>query len=386
MKQAAGVEGYEVAKQLYMAMELSSRTWKLGFSTGAGKIRIRDVGAGQIGEVLKEIAISKEKLRVDPGAPVVACFEAGRDGHWLYRWLISAGVKALEIDSSSIEKARHGRGVKTDRVDVEKLLDLLMRYHTGYRQAFRVVHVPSEEAEDVRRLHRERDRLVKERTRLKNQMRSHLVTVGQPELTLSRRKFEEWLEALNDGVGKPLPPLLKAELKRTWRRYCLTEDLLKEVETGIAAELEGDTRLGAQRRTLEGLKSIGPVGSRTLSGELFSWRTFRNGKQVGSAAGLTPTALQSGRLSREQGIGKQGNWRVRWVMIELSWQWLKHQPESALSTWYRARFGRGGKRMGRVGIVALARKLLVALWRYVEHGVVPTGAQFKPGFTIEAAK
>ena len=183
-----------------------------------------------------------------------------------------------------------------------------------------------------------------------------------------------------------MPPLLKAELKRTWRRYCLTEDLLKEVEAGIAAELEGDTRLGVQRRSLEGLKGIGPVGSRMLSGEMFSWRTFTNGKQVGSAAGLTPTALQSGRLSREQGIGKQGNWRVRWVMIELSWQWLKHQPESALSTWYRARFGHGGKRMGRVGIVALARKLLVALWRYVEQGVVPTGAQFKPGFTIEAAK
>lgn len=386
MEQAVVVEGSEVAKQLYMAMELSSRTWKLGFSTGGGKQRIRDVGAGQLGEVLKEMAVSKEKLRVGPETKVIACFEAGRDGHWLYRWLVSEGVETLEIDSSSIEKARRGRGVKTDRVDVEKLLDLLIRYNTGYRQAFRVVHVPSEEAEDARRLHRERDRLVKERTRLKNQMLSQLVTLGQPELKLKRGGFETWLDELKDGVGKLLPLLLKAELKRTWRRYCLTEDLLKEVEAEFAAELQGDTRLGAQRRSLEGLKGIGPVGSRTLSGELFSWRTFRNGKQVGSAAGLTPTALQSGRLSREQGIGKQGNWRVRWVMIELSWLWLKHQPESGLSKWFRARFGGNGKRMGRVGIVALARKLLVALWRYVEHGVVPTGAQFKPEFTSEAAK
>jgi transposase len=376
MEQAAQVAGYEAGETLYMAMELSSRRWRLGFSNGS-KSRQKTVQAGDRGAVHREIALAKERLRLPPDARVVACLEAGRDGHWIYRWLRADGIEALEIDSSSIEKPQGRRHVKTDRVDVEKLLDLLIRYGNGYRQAFRVVRVPSEEAEAGQRLHREHQRLINQRTRVKNQMQSLLVIRGVKGLVLTRQ-FETWLEEVRDWSGKPLSAVHRAELTRLFQLYRLIQGQLREVEKAYQAELQSDTRLGLQRRRLEMLKGVGPQSSRILSAEAFAWREFRNTKEVGSVAGLTPTPSQSGELSREQGISKHGNWRLRWIMIELAWQWLRHQPDSALTQWYGQRFGYGGKRMRRIGLVALARKLLIALWRYVEHGVVPAGAQFKP--------
>jgi transposase len=376
MEQAAQVAGYEAGETLYMAMELSSRRWRLGFSNGS-KSRQKTVQAGDRGAVHREIALAKERLRLPPDARVVACLEAGRDGHWIYRWLRADGIEALEVDSSSIEKPQGRRHVKTDRVDVEKLLDLLIRYGNGYRQAFRVVRVPSEEAEAGQRLHREHQRLINQRTRVKNQMQSLLVIRGVKGLVLTRQ-FETWLEEVRDWSGKPLSAVHRAELTRLFQLYRLIQGQLREVEKAYQAELQSDTRLGLQRRRLEMLKGVGPQSSRILSAEAFAWREFRNTKEVGSVAGLTPTPSQSGELSREQGISKHGNWRLRWIMIELAWQWLRHQPASALTQWYGQRFGYGGKRMRRIGLVALARKLLIALWRYVEHGVVPAGAVFKP--------
>jgi len=374
--QAAQVKGYEVNTVLYMAMELSNSKWKLGFGNGA-KLRRKSIEARDRQRLLEEVALAKSKLKLPEDARVVCCFEAGRDGHWIHRWLESEGFEVLEIDSSSIETARGRKHVKTDRIDVEKLLDLLIRYHCfGLRQAFRVVRVPSVAAEAGQRLHREDEYLLRQRTRISNRIKGLLVAQGLVEVPL-RGDFAAWLDQVQLWNGEGLSAELKRELKRLHTQYAVFDSQLRELAAVYAAEFMADTALSEKRRRLESLKSVGPKSSRVLSAEVFSWREFANGKQVGAFAGLTPTPSQSGDSETEQGISKAGNRRVRRVMIELAWLWLRWQPESALSQWFKRRFAHGGKRLRRIGIVALARKLLIALWRYVEQGVIPEGAVLK---------
>lgn len=368
----AAVAGYEAGQVLYMALELSNRTWRLGFSNGS-KVRQKSVEARALPQVLHEITLAKAKLGLAADVRVVACYEAGRDGHWIYRWLREAGVEALVIDSSSIERAQGRKHVKTDGMDVERLLDLLMRYCLGFRRSFRVVRVPDEATEAGMRLHREDAYLVKARGRVANRIRGLLAAQGLVDVPLGR-KFESWLDGVKVWNGQGLSAELKAELLRMHEQYELFGRQLKAVAAAYKTEVESKkTVIGQQRARLEMLKGVGPKSSRVMSGEAFSWRRFDNQKQVGSMAGLTPTPDQSGDLSRERGIGKHGNPRVRHMAIELAWLWLRWQPQSALSQWFHERFG-GGKRMRRVGIVALARKLLIALWKYLEQGVVPAGA------------
>ncbi|MEN8132762.1 MAG: IS110 family transposase [Pseudomonadota bacterium] len=374
--QAAQVKAYESGAVLYMAMELSNSKWKLGFSNGS-KLRRKSIDARDRHRCLEEVALAKAKLKLAADAPVVCCFEAGRDGHWIHRWLESEGFEVLEIDSSSIETARGRKHVKTDRVDVEKLLDLLIRHHCfGLRKAFRVVRVPCAAAEAAQRLHREDEYLLKQRTRISNRIKGLLAAQGVVEVPL-RGDFSAWLDQLrlwNDGA---LSAQLKTELRRLYTQYQVFDGQLAELADSYAEELLADTPLAEKRRQLESLKGIGPKSSRPLSAEVFSWRTFANTKQVGAMSGLTPTPSQSGDTETEQGISKAGNRRVRRIMIELAWLWLRWQPDSALSQWFNRRFAHGGKRMRRIGIVALARKLLIALWRYTEHGVIPEGAVLK---------
>lgn len=370
--QAVQQQGYEVEAVLYMAMELSNSSWKLGFSNGR-QIRRKSIEARNRVRLIKEVRLAKHKLGLEQEARVVVCFEAGRDGHWIYRWLSAEGFKVLEIDSSSIETPRGRKHVKTDRIDVEKLLDLLLRYCLGFRKAFRIVRVPSEEAEAGQRLHREDEFLIRQRARVSNRLKGLLVTQGVMKVSL-KRGFEAWLESVQTWDGSGLSEALKAEIGRLYVQYQLMDAQIVEVAQAYQQELLGDTAVADKRRKLEKLKSIGPKTSRILSAEVFSWRVFRNGKQVGGMSGLTPTPSQSGDMQREQGISKAGNRRVRRVMIELAWLWLRWQPDSHLSQWFNRRFACGGKRMRRVGIVALARKLLIALWRYVEWGVIPEGA------------
>lgn len=372
--QAAEERGYEAGSVLYMAMELSNRKWKLGFSNGT-KMRRKSIEARQQERLLEEVSLAKRKLGLPPEARVICCYEAGRDGHWIHRWLTSEGFEVLEIDSSSIETARR-KHVKTDRVDVEKLLDLLLRYCLGFRQAFRVVRVPPEELEAAQRLHREDEYLTRQRTRITNRMQSLLVAQGITELSL-RGDFAARLERAQRWDGQGLSPELKAELRRMHAQYRLIEEQLAELVRAYAAELESATAVGATRRQLEVLKTMGPKTSRVLSAEVFAWRKFRNAKEVAGMSGLTPTPSQSGDEHREQGISKAGNRRVRRVMIEFAWLWLRWQPDSELSRWYRQRFASGSRRQRRIGIVALARKLLIALWRYVEFGEIPAGAVLK---------
>ncbi len=370
--QAVQPQAYESGTVLYMAMELSNSKWKLGFSNGQ-RMRRKSIDARDRRRLVSEVNLAKHKLGLAPEAPVKVCFEAGRDGHWIYHWLSTEGYEVFEIDSSSIEAPRGRKHVKTDRVDVEKLLDLLLRYCLGFRQAFRVVRVPSEEAEADQRLHREDEYLLSQRLRVSNRMKGLLVTQGIVDVPL-KRGFLRWLEKVQRWDGSHLSSALKIELRRLYGQYELMDGQMTEVAQAYQQELHSDTVMGDKRRRLERLKGVGPKTSRVLSAEVFSWRVFRNGKQVGGMSGLTPTPSQSGDVNREQGISKAGNRRVRRVMIELAWLWLQWQPDSALSQWFERRFAHGGKRMRRIGIVALARKLLIALWRYVEWGEIPKGA------------
>ena len=374
--QAAQVKAYESGRVLYMAMELSNKKWKLGFGNGS-KLRRKSIAARDRQRCLEEVALAKVKLKLPAAAPVVCCFEAGRDGHWIYRWLENEGVEVLELDSSSIETAQGRKHVKTDRVDVEKLLDLLIRHHCfGLRQAFRVVRVPSAAAEASQRLHREDEYLVKQRTRISNRIKGLLVAQGVVEVSL-RGDFSGWLDRVRLWNDEGLSAELKTELRRMHAQYAVFDSQLKELANDYAEELMADTPLAEARRKLEIFKGIGAKSSRVLSAEVFAWRTFNNTKEVGAMAGLTPTPSHSGDTETEQGISKAGNRRVRRVMIELAWLWLRWQPDSALSQWFDRRWAHGGKRMRRIGIVALARKLLIALWRYTEHGVIPEGAVLK---------
>jgi transposase len=356
-------------------MELSNRKWKLGFSNGS-RTRRKSVEARNCALFLEEVLQAKRKLGLPVAAQVVCCYEAGRDGHWIHRWLSSTGFEVLEIDSSSIEQARGRKHVKTDRVDVEKLLDLLLRYCSGFRRAFRVVRVPPEAAEAAQRLHREDEYLMGQRSRISNRIKGLLVTQGISEVSL-KGDFAAWLEDVRCWHGEGLSAELKAELIHLHAQYRLFEAQLAELARAYAAELESETAVGGKRRRLQALKSVGPKISRVVSAEVFAWRTFANRKEVGGMSGLTPTPSDSGDERREQGISKSGNRRVRRVMIELAWLWLKWQPDTALSHWYRRRFAHGSSRMRRIGIVALARKLLIAVWRYVEFGELPQGAVLK---------
>lgn len=374
--QAAQIRGYEVGTVLYMAMELSNSKWKLGFGNGA-KIRCKSIDARDRRQCVEEVALAKVKLKLPADTKVVCCFEAGRDGHWIYRWLKSEGFEVLEIDSSSIETARGRKHVKTDRIDVQKLLDLLIRHYCfGLRKAFRVVRVPGVAAEAGQRLHREDEYLLRQRTRISNRIKGLLIAQGLEAVSL-RGDFAGYLDRVALWNGAGLSAELKTELKRLHAQYAVFDGQLRELASAYTEELLSDTPLAAMRRRLESLKSVGPKSSRVLSAEVFSWRTFANTKQVGAFAGLTPTPSQSGDRDTEQGISKAGNRRVRRVMIELAWLWLRWQPDSALSQWFNRRFAHGSKRMRRIGIVALARKLLIALWRYTEHGVIPEGALLK---------
>jgi transposase len=317
----------------------------------------------------------------------VSCYEAGRDGFWLHRFLVSQDIESLVVDSSSIEVPRRKRRVKTDRVDVGKLYKLLLRHQGGEPDVLSVVRVPSDRDEDDRRVHRELQRLQKERTQHSNRIRSLLVTHGI--VTTVDRRFLEVLEAARRWDGTEVRERLKEELLREYSRWVLVDDqirklrqqqrqALKSASTGQMKTVEDASR---QRKlqdvqTLVQLCGIADRSAWPLAHEFF-WRDFANRREVGGAAGLTGTPWNSGGDEREQGISKSGNKRVRHLMVELSWCWLRHQPDSAITQWFNKRFAHGSKRMRKIGIVAVARRLLIALWRYLRQGVVPAGARLK---------
>lgn len=370
-------EGTTSSTVLFLAFELSNKTWKLGFTTGLGqKPRERTIPAGELPKVFEEIEAARRRFKVAEAAPVVSCYEAGRDGFWLHRALMAAGVRNLVVDSSSIEVKRRARRAKTDRLDLGKLLTMLVRYQEGERTVWSVVHVPEVGEEDRRHLHRELADVKAERSREINRIKGLLASQG---IVLSTRgKVAIEVEQLRLWDGSPIPEGMGNRIRRAVQRLAFLDGQVEELEGQRVSELmhspAADVR---QIRALMLLKGIGPSTAWVLVREFFGWRKFRNRRQVGALAGLTPTPYQSGDSSREQGISKSGNRHVRVRAIEMAWMWLRYNSGSVLSQWYQKRFGQGASRQRRIGIVALARKLLISLWRYLETGAVPPGAALK---------
>jgi transposase len=359
-----------------MALELSEKTWKLGFTTGlAQEPRQRDIPAKAAVVVDLEIQAAKERFGLPPETPVVSCYEAGRDGFWLDRYLRSRGVANVVVDSSSIQVDRRQRRAKTDRLDVKKLLKMLVRYEQGERDVWRVVRVPSEAEEEARQLHRELEVLHREQTSHSNRIKGLLACCG---VTLEvNRHLPKRLKNLQLWDGSALPADLHARLLREFERMRVVNRQIRALERERARRIRREEKdpAVAQVRTLLRLKGIGVNSSWLYVREVFGWRGIKNRRQIGAIVGLTGSPYRSGSLDHEQGISKAGNRRMRAMAIEIAWGWLRFQSQSALSRWYEQRFAHGGKRLRRIGIVALARKLLVALWKYLETGVPPEGAE-----------
>ena len=372
-----GKEYSQRAGTVYLAFELGNTEWKLAFTVGLGqKPRERTIPAGEVGRLVEEIERAKQRFGLASSARVVSCYEAGRDGFWLHRFLGEVGVESLIVDSSSIEVQRRGRRVKTDRLDARKLVTMLIRYDGGERKVWSVVRVPALEEEENRQLHRELGELKRERTRLTNRIKGLLV--GQGIRIELKRDFVERLGATQMWDGSPVPAALRCRLLREWTRVELINRQIRELEDDREELVrEWDSPEVEKVRRLMQLRGIGINFSWLLVMEFFGWRRFRNRRQVGSLAGLVPTPYQSGASSREAGISKAGNVWVRAVAIEMAWAWLRFQPRSELARWYRERYAQGGSRMRRIGIVAVARKLLVDLWRHLDWGVIPAGAALK---------
>jgi transposase len=352
-----------------MAFELGETEWKLGFTIGFGqKPRIRTIAARDLEALQGEISLAKKRFRLPEEAPVMSCYEAGREGFWLHRYLEKKGIQNLIVDSSSIEVNRKAKRAKTDRLDARKLLKMLMRYHYhGEEKVWSVVNVPCVDAEDNRHLHRELNILKTARTRHSNRIKGFLAGQG---ISLSiRDDFLTHLDSIRLWDGTPLAPGLRVRLEREFERLSLVNEQIKVLEAERRELIRNSTRPDiALVRQLMRWMGIG-VGSAWLwVMEFFAWREFRHRREVGALSGLTPTPYQSGEDAREQGISKEGNTYVRSIAIQFARGWLRYQPESKQTRWYQKRFGHGGKRMRKIGIVALARRLLIDCWYYLETG------------------
>ena len=362
---------------LMLAFELGSTKWVLGFTTApAQRPRVRTIAAGDLPGLTKEILLAKARFGVPLDAPVRSCYEAGRDGFWLHRWLIAQAVENVVVDSSSIEVNRRARRAKTDRLDVGKLLALLLRWLGGERKVWSVVHVPSPEAEAQRQVTREIATVREDRKRVRNRIQSLLATQGiRLELHTG---FVEHLATLQTGDGRALPAAFRLRLEHEWAHLEAIEARMTAVTAARDEQIAtGTDRVATVARQLCTMRGVAETSAAVFSAELFGTRTFRNGRQLGAVLGLVPVPYRSDQRVQDQGISKAGRTELRRISLQLAWCWVRWQPTSALTQWFLTHFGPAGGRSKRIGIVALARKLAIALWRYVEHGIVPNGATLK---------
>ena len=366
---------------VYVAFELSKAKWKLGVMLpGSEKMSRYTIAGGDLAVLAARLAAVQAKAaRTGKPVRIVSCYEAGFDGHWLHRWLTDQGVINHEIDPASIQVNRRARRAKTDRIDLEQLMRALLAYRRGEPRVCSIVHVPTVEDEDRKRRNRERGRLLKERTAHTNRIKGLLHAQGIRDVMPLKPGFVETLEGLRTGDGRPLPRRCKEEIVREHARLILVSKQLAALEADSRAEQRAAAPGSAEAKIVQlaQLKGIGPVGGQGLVNEVF-YRSFDNRRQLGSYFGLTGMPYDSGERRRDQGISKAGNHRARELAIELAWLWLTHQPGSELSRWFRERVRDIKGRIRRIAIVALARKLMVALWRYLETGVVPSGAVLRP--------
>jgi transposase len=362
------VEDGPLEAALYVSFELADKSWKLTCGDGRRNPGRFTVAAGDQAAVLERIERAKARCALPATTPVHSCYEAGRDGWWLHRWLRECGIDNIVVDSSSIEVNRHARRAKSDRLDGDKLLQMLLRHRRGER-VWSVLREPSAQVEDDRRVHRELQRLTNEHTAHSNRIRALLVLHNLRTAVVGGKNWSAWWAVQQERV----PLRLRAEIQREDQRLELVRKQLHELQALQRQELAQQPQV----QQLSRLRAIGLRSAWVLSKELFGWRQFDNRRQVAGCLGLAPTPYASGDSQREQGISKAGNKRVRWLLVELSWRWLRLQPLSEMTLWFNRRFATGSKRMRRIGIVALARRLAVALWRYVQHGEVPAGATLK---------
>ena len=365
-----------------VAIELSKKNWLVAVMAPVGdKISLYTVPGGGGAALLALLAELRARMEHRLGEPVemVSCYEAGYDGFWLHRLLEAHGIFNHVFDPASLPVSRHARRAKTDRIDAGGILRALAAHLRGEPGAVSVVRVPSVEEEDARRLHRERDRLVRERVSHVNRIKGLCATQGIYDYEPLRADRHERLAGLTSGDGRILPPRLTAEIARHLQRLDLVVAMIRELEAernAIAAARSEAHPQASRIATLARIKGIGPEFATVLAAEVF-YRRFDNRRQLASYVGLASSPFRSGRMNRDQGISKAGNAKARTTMIELAWMWLRYQPDSALAHWFRERVGSLKGRPRRIAIVALARKLLVALWRYVETGQIPSGAVLK---------
>jgi transposase len=366
---------------IFISLELSRSIWLItSLSPGSGeKMSKHSVRAGDVAALLTRFSELKRRAseRTRKSFPIVAIQEAGLDGFWLHRVLQSEGIESHVVDPASIATSRRRRRAKTDRIDGEALLRALLAHKRGEPRVCAMVRVPTPEEEDRRRLCRERKVLIAERVEHVNRIKGLLFSQGVFGYEPLRRDRRQRLDELATGDGRPLPTHLKAHISRELDRLELLLDQLK------TAEAERNTLLAEQPAATEGPAPVGRMllDFRGIGAEFAAvvwleafFRHFDNRRQLASYAGLAPTPWQSGSVDREQGVSKAGNPRLRNTLIQLAWLWLRHQPQSALALWFKERVNRNGGRMKKTTIVALARKLLVALWKYVTAGVVIEGA------------
>jgi transposase len=374
-----------VQPAVYVAVELSKKGWLIALrGPGSDRISLHRLAAGNAAELLALIERFRKAAAEAVGTEVAAltCQEAGYDGFWLHRVLTAAGIASLVVDPASIHVDRRARRAKTDRIDAQALLRALMAHHRGEGRVWSVVRAPTPEEEDARRPHRERQNLIKERGRHVNRIKGLCAQQGIFQYEPMWADRHERLAELRTGDGRPLPSRLLAEIRRELARLELLLDQIAEVEmtreAALKAEPPNATEAARVERTLalRRLVAVGPESSTVLGNEVF-FRRFENRRQLAAYVGLAPSPHMSGGLSREQGIAKSGNPRARTALVELAWLWLRHQPRSTLSEWFVRRVGEQRGRLRRIMVVALARKLLVALWRYLETGLAPQGATLR---------
>jgi transposase len=358
---------------LYVGFELSQKEWVLAMTSGfANDPWVRRVARGDLRAVERVVREARRHFGLVADAPVVSCYEAGRDGFWVHRALTRLGIANRVVDSASIEVNRRARRAKTDRIDARKLVRMLVRVCAGERRVWSAVRIPTVADEAARQVSRERTALTQDQTRLINQMRGWLATWGA---RLPARRSGAWWTTVRDWTGAALPAEVQARLARAEARRQALEAQIAELAAQQQAAVTAAGPAEAVHQLVQ-VKGVATTSAAVLLDEGLVWRAFRNRRQIGGLLGFAPTPYDSGASTREQGISRAGNARLQAVSIQLAWNWVRWQPDSALTRWYQANFGKG-KRARRIGIVALARKLVIALWRYVTIGVVPEGAILK---------
>ena len=374
--------GLDYDRTLILAVEVSGRSWVVAAQVPGLRQKSAKQQLAPCADALMAAVEGYKRRAAAAGMAVdrvIVAYESGGSGFWLARWLQQRGVEVHVMQPSSVPVDRRMRRAKSDRIDADMLLRTLLAWLRGEPRVCSMVPVPDEATEDARRPIREREELIRARVAIVNRIEAVLTVLGSGEYNPLRRDCRERLGQLRTALDQPLPPHARAQIERLLDRLDLVCQQVAELEAQRDQAVESEAAGQAERmiQRLARVRGIGVQTATVLVHEAFV-RRFRNARALGSYAGLTGTPYSSGGTHREQGISKDGNRRLRATLVELAWMWLRYQPGCALSRWFHDRLGGSRGRLRKVMIVALARKLLIALWRYLQDGAVPQGMELKP--------